>query len=341
MATIQQIADRAGVSRGTVDRALNERGRINPDVAERIRRIADEMGYVPSRSRYNRQVKKQAKIGVLTQLAKTSFMNEIQRGIEEAGRELADYGTRLILREVLTVDEKEQLAAIRSLVRENIDGLALMPVDCERVRTEINRLVETLNIPVVTFNSDIVGTKRTCFVGMDNTRSGYVTAGLMGMLTRGCGKVLIITGFFSNFANSARVDGFLKVLKRDYPALELAGVHASFDEVLEVENIITKSMLDVSGITGIYVASGGQEGIARAFGHLKLEKRPHVVIYDKTPENIALLKENMADFLIDQEGFYQGYHTPRVLANMIIKNQYPEREYLYTDIKIMTKFNIL
>ena len=43
--TIQQIAEQAGVSRGTVDRALNHRGRINPEVAERICRLADEMGY--------------------------------------------------------------------------------------------------------------------------------------------------------------------------------------------------------------------------------------------------------------------------------------------------------
>ena len=40
--TIQQIAEQAGVSRGTVDRALNHRGRINPEVAERICRLADD-----------------------------------------------------------------------------------------------------------------------------------------------------------------------------------------------------------------------------------------------------------------------------------------------------------
>lgn len=34
--TIQQIAEQAGVSRGTVDRALNHRGRINPEVAENL-----------------------------------------------------------------------------------------------------------------------------------------------------------------------------------------------------------------------------------------------------------------------------------------------------------------
>ena len=45
--TIQQIAEKAGVSRGTVDRALHHRGRINPQVAEKIWELADEMGYVP------------------------------------------------------------------------------------------------------------------------------------------------------------------------------------------------------------------------------------------------------------------------------------------------------
>lgn len=43
--TLNQIAEAAGVSRGTVDRALNHRGRINPEVAERILQIAKEMGY--------------------------------------------------------------------------------------------------------------------------------------------------------------------------------------------------------------------------------------------------------------------------------------------------------
>ena len=43
--TLQQIAEFAGVSRGTVDRALHNRGRVNPEVAARIRKIADELGY--------------------------------------------------------------------------------------------------------------------------------------------------------------------------------------------------------------------------------------------------------------------------------------------------------
>ena len=49
--TIKEIAEKAGVSRGTVDRALNDRGRINPEVAERIRAIAKEMNYVPKKKK--------------------------------------------------------------------------------------------------------------------------------------------------------------------------------------------------------------------------------------------------------------------------------------------------
>ena len=45
--TMQHIADLAGVSRGTVDRALNDRGRIRPEVAEKIKMIAKELGYQP------------------------------------------------------------------------------------------------------------------------------------------------------------------------------------------------------------------------------------------------------------------------------------------------------
>ena len=48
--TLKQIAELAGVSRGTVDRALYNRGRVNPEVAARIRAIADELGYQPNRA---------------------------------------------------------------------------------------------------------------------------------------------------------------------------------------------------------------------------------------------------------------------------------------------------
>ena len=70
--TIRQIAEAAVVSRGTVDRALNNRGRIKPEVAEHIRQIAEEMGYKPNQlGRALSMSKNNIKIGVILQAAET------------------------------------------------------------------------------------------------------------------------------------------------------------------------------------------------------------------------------------------------------------------------------
>ncbi len=345
--TIQQIADKAGVSRGTVDRALNQRGRISPEVAQKILDIADEMGYVPKRKRAGAAGvpvfhgrKRTVKIGIVTQLAKSSFMIEVNRGIRAAGEELAERGVELLLEEGDSVDEKEQLAAVERLLDKGIDGLALMPVDSEGIRMKINHIIGEKNIPIVTFNSDIVGTRRSCFVGMDNRQSGRAAAGLMGLMSRGVGKILVITGYFSNHVDNMRVDGFVEELKNSYPDMELAGVQGSFDDAAQVERIITNTMLGMQGITGIFVVSGGQAGIRAAFGTLKLDRRPYVIIYDLTPRNEKLLEDGIADFLIDQGGYVQGYRPPHILAELLLKGQAPQEEHIYTEINIKTKFNI-
>ena len=336
--TVQQIADATGVSRGTVDRALNNRGRVDPEVAERIRRTAEEMGYVKKPRKTNGK-RKSCRIGIVTQLAGASFMREINRGIREAAEELRDRDVEVFVRESLSVDEKEQVDAIEELRKEGIDGLAVMPVDAESVREKINELIDD-GIPVVTFNSDIVGTRRRCFVGMDNVKSGRTAAGLMKMLTGGQGKVLVITGYFTNHVNISRLAGFVEEIKASCPGIEIVGVQGSFDDAAEVEKIVTNTMRTIPDLDGILQVSGGQEGLRAAFEALGVEKRPHVIIYDQTPKNEKVLREDVADFLIDQNGYVQGYRPPHILADIIQKNQFPEQEQILTDITIRTKYNL-
>ena len=336
--TVQQIADATGVSRGTVDRALNNRGRVDPEVAERIRRTAEEMGYVKKPRKTNGK-RKSCRIGIVTQLAGASFMREINRGIREAAEELRDRDVEVLVRESFAVDEKEQVDAIDELRREGIDGLAVMPVDAESVREKINELIDD-GIPVVTFNSDIVGTRRRCFVGMDNVKSGRTAAGLMKMLTGGQGKVLVITGYFTNHVNISRLAGFVEEIKASCPGIEIVGVQGSFDDAAEVEKIVTNTMRTIPDLDGILQVSGGQEGLRAAFEALGVEKRPHVIIYDQTPKNEKVLREDVADFLIDQNGYVQGYRPPHILADIIQKNQMPEQEQILTDITIRTKYNL-
>lgn len=344
--TIQQIAELAGVSRGTVDRALNHRGRIRPEVAEKIQKIADEIGYRPKHAGKGKRMTDQpVKIGVVTQLSKSSFMIQVNQGIQDAKKELEERGVSLVWKDIVTVDEREQLQAIDQLVQEGIHGLAIMPIECESVRLKINELADEKQIPVITFNSDIVGTRRLCFVGLDNKQSGFTAAGLMGMLTRGQGKILTITGYFTNSVNSLRVEGFIQEVKQSYPEMELLGVQSSFDDADEVEKIITSTLDRVPDLAGIFVASAGQAGVRRAFDKLGLgredsRRRPYVIVYDITPKNVQALRDGDVDFLIDQEAYVQGNRPPLMLYDLLVKGQEPEKEYIFTDINIKTKYNV-
>ena len=48
MTTIEIIAKKAGVSRGTVDRVLHDRGQVKPETAERVRAVMEEMDFQPN-----------------------------------------------------------------------------------------------------------------------------------------------------------------------------------------------------------------------------------------------------------------------------------------------------
>ena len=84
MATIKEIAALAGVSRGTVDRVLNDRGAVNPETAEKIRKIAKELDYKPNRAGLVLAAqKKRLKLGVILFSTGNPFFQDVLAGIDD------------------------------------------------------------------------------------------------------------------------------------------------------------------------------------------------------------------------------------------------------------------
>lgn len=333
--TIQKIADCSGVSRGTVDRVINQRGKVAPEVEQRVLEVAAELGYVrkPRKKRCN------FTIGMITQLSDASFMHEIEKGIQRAREELEHRNVTLLVKESPGVCEEEQLRFIDELEAEGIQALAIMPVDSERIRSRINHLIEEHSLPVITFNSDILGTKRLSFVGLDNKQSGTAAAGLMGTFLHGTGKVLIINGYFTNRSNSLRIDGFIEEMRNTYPDVHLLGVQSSQDKAALVEDIILQTLQNHPNLDGIFLASAGQKGVASAMKKSGQKQRPFIIAYDITPRNVECLKQGDFDFLIDQENERQGYLAAMLLYHVLADGQFPE-EYVYTNIQLKTKYTI-
>lgn len=159
MVTMQQIADRCGVSRGTVDRALHHKEGVREEVAERIRATAREMGYISNR--LVMQQTQQWKIGVVLHSGHSPFVQMLCELFESfSERELLPNIT-VIVRAMQDMDVQHQLTLIDELVTtEHIDGLALMPLANTLVRDKINTLSEQQGIPVVTLNTDITDANR-------------------------------------------------------------------------------------------------------------------------------------------------------------------------------------
>ena len=85
MATIKDIAQRAGVSRGTVDRVLHNRGHVDQRVAEKIHQIAKELSYRPNRAGQALARKgRKRKIAVVMPSLSNTYFREIKKGMERA-----------------------------------------------------------------------------------------------------------------------------------------------------------------------------------------------------------------------------------------------------------------
>lgn len=339
--TLKQIAEMAGVSRGTVDRVLHNRGRVNAEVAAHVRKIAEELGYRPNRiGRALALANKELRIGVVVQSAETPFMQMVLAGVERSAETLREMGAEVIVCRLESVDVEQEIACINHLLQSGIHGLALLPTDDPRLRDKINEIVKDRLIPVVTFNSDILETERMCFVGLDNYRSAQTAAGLMALALRQGGKVLPLTGHLTNQAHKQRVGGFVETVRREYPQMELLPLQPCFDMDDFAYELTMHTLQEHPDLSGIFVAANGQSGVCRAMEASGKKNQVCIITYDLTPQNQRHLLAGNIDIVIDQNAFTQGYQPSIILHDYLFLSKLPEREFWYTDILIKTRYNL-
>jgi len=122
MATMKQVAERAGVSISTVSHVINNTRAVSDDVRKRVLDIIDEMRYVPSAVARSLKNDKTNTIGVLVPNSSNPYFAELIRWIEDAAFEL---GYHIILCNAHGGAQK-QTAYLRLLMEKRIDGLVLV-----------------------------------------------------------------------------------------------------------------------------------------------------------------------------------------------------------------------
>lgn len=339
--TIREIAEAAGVSRGTVDRALNNRGRIKPEVSERIKRIADELGYRPNQlGRALSMSKNNIRIGVILQNSETPFMQEVLKGVESARNEVETLGCKVVVYKVSCNNARETINTMELLKSEGAKAIAMVPVEDEEVKLHINLFAEEYEIPIVTFNSDANDTKRLCFVGQNSLQCGKAAAGLMGEIIGGRGKVAVVSGYSTNPSLNNRVMGFCREIKERFPRIHVLDTEYCFEDNEVAEKVTEKVLRNHPDLNGIYMTSHGEEGVCKTLKAYRKAGRIKMIANDFMGRNYDLLKDGSINLLIGQDAFVQGYEPVMILYRLLFHGEQPRGEFHYTDIIIRNAYTI-
>jgi len=125
--TIREVASAAGVSRSTASRALSGNGYAAPEVRERVRAVAKEIGYVVDVTARSLKQRTSRSVGLLVSDLRNVFYAELASGI---GEEARAHGRTVVLVD-LRGDEKDELAAAETLVGSRVSGVIATPVTAQ------------------------------------------------------------------------------------------------------------------------------------------------------------------------------------------------------------------
>ncbi|MCH4178626.1 MAG: substrate-binding domain-containing protein [Megasphaera sp.] len=337
--TIQMIADKAGTSRGTVDRVINNRPNVRPEVRERILEAMRELQYVPNKAaRALAYTKNSWKIGVVMPDWGGFFKEEIQRGLAAGTKTVRDYGIDVLVRQYETEDIGECISQIDELVREGISGLCVCARNHACIRDKIEELADK-HIETITFNSDLEGSRRLCFVGQNLIKSGRIAAEIMTKYITPDDDVMVIVGDKGFSAHRQRLEGFCtRVTERGFRPEHIlqAESHNDYDRTWQ----IVSNALKNPNLRGIYMANENIKACVGAIRKAGLNRKVHVICHDLSASTKKLLERGDIDFTIEQDICQQGYKPLILFENIFLDQRYP-KNIEYTRINIVNAENMM
>lgn len=317
--TIKKIAELAGVSRGTVDRALNNRPGVREEVRLRILEISNTLDYKPNivGQALVRQ-KKPYNIGVILPLEKNNkFYKKIYAGMYFAEKEIKDLGFNIIYEYSREYNIDDQIECINNLIKKNISALAFVPIDNEMIKNKINEISN--KIKVLTYVTDLEDVKKHCFVGVDAEKSGRIAGDLLTKILPDKANIIIITTSKFVLAQKLRMKGVYDIIANSEKKIKVLEVYENFDHEELTFECIMNAFSKYKKIDGIYLATGlGVDGLGKALKIVDLDKKVKVVAADLIDETIELLRNNVIDFTITQQPFNIGYKTIKNISNHLL-----------------------
>jgi LacI family transcriptional regulator len=243
--TSKDIARICGVSRGTVDRALNNKPRINPKTKEKILRVAKELGYRPDLLARSLVKGKTMSLGVVVFDIRNRYFAQLVNSIEMEAKKY-DYMVNITLQEK---DPEMEIRLINNLVDRRVDGIIICPVNKGE---EFENFLKNLPVPVLVIGNMV--SEDFPFIGIDEFKAADDATKLI--ISKGYENIVFVCPPLADsekeniYSHEQRLRGFLNVVKNKDIQFSVIGHWDYFNDITDIlSNKTKKTALFCSGDT--------------------------------------------------------------------------------------------
>jgi LacI family transcriptional regulator len=337
-AGIHQIAKRARVSIGTVDRALHNRAGINRATRARVLRIARDLGYVPHpAARALRTGRPNLRIGVCIPREIHFFYDQMRAGIFDEARRVRGLGVELTYRPVPALGQGEA-ACIRELLASKVDGLIVTPGNPSIMQPLIDE-AECSGVRVVCVSTDATGSRRSSVVCVNPEISGTLAAELMTKFLPAYAKVGVVTGMSGTEDHRKKTDGFITAFRRYCPEGRISGIVEAHESERESYRK-TSQLLDRNpDLNGIYVTTVNSLPVCQAVRDRHRQENVILITTDFFREMAPFIRRNLIAASVYQDPYLQGQAAVRILVDHLV-NQIPMAPANYLNPGIVLRSNL-
>lgn len=204
-ATVHDVAQEAGVSRGTISRYMNGERYVSDDARRAIEAAIEKVGYVPNGSARNLAARRSMAIGFIVHEPHALFLEDPNIGEIMLGANAALSAADYQMVTLIVDSERDTDRVARYLAGGFVDGAVIVSA---RTKDPISRAVERLGVP-----SAFVGHPpgvMAAYVGIDNR--GAAAAITERLLSTGRTRIGMIAAALDRDSGADRLTGFSTAL---------------------------------------------------------------------------------------------------------------------------------
>ncbi|GGQ02023.1 LacI family DNA-binding transcriptional regulator [Streptomyces mutabilis] len=205
--TLEEVAARAGVGRGTVSRVINGSPRVSDATRAAVEAAVAELGYVPNTAARALAANRTDAIALVVPEPETRFFAEpyFSDMLKGVGSELSDTEMQLLL--IFAGSDRERRRLAQYLAAHRVDGVLLVSVHAD---DPLPDMLSQLEIPAV-----ISGPRSAAesLASVDSDNYGGARSAVEHLLSRGRRRIAHITGRLDVYGAQRRVDGYRAALR--------------------------------------------------------------------------------------------------------------------------------